>query len=70
MSDPTPTIETVLGAAQEGSSADAEYETLSLSYVTGGMTISAGMHEADNANFGTASNQDFEKWTLGASFAF
>ena len=57
-------------AAQEGSSADAEYETLSLSYVTGGMTISAGMHEADNANFGTASNQDFEKWTLGASFAF
>jgi len=57
-------------AAQQGASADAEYETLSLSYVTGGMTISAGMHEADNANFGTASNQDFEKWTLGASFAF
>ena len=54
----------------EGSSTDAEYETLSVSYVTGGMTISAGMHEAENANFGTASNQDFEKWTLGASFAF
>ena len=57
-------------AEQEGSTADAEYETLSLSYVTGGMTISAGMHEAENANFGTASNQDIEKWTLGASFAF
>jgi outer membrane protein OmpU len=57
-------------AAQEGSTTDAEYESLSLSYVTGGMTISAGMHEAENANFGTASNQDFEKWTLGASFAF
>jgi outer membrane protein OmpU len=57
-------------AEQEGATADAEYETLSLSYVTGGMTISAGMHEAENANFGTASNQDFEKWTLGASFAF
>ncbi len=57
-------------ADYEGSSTDAEYESLSLSYVTGGMTISAGMHEAENANFGTASNQDFEKWTLGASFAF
>jgi hypothetical protein len=34
------------------------------------MTISAGMHEAENANFGTDSNQDIEKWTLGASFAF
>jgi len=57
-------------AEQEGASADAEYESLSLSYVTGGMTISAGMHEAENAKFGTASNQDIEKWTLGASFAF
>ncbi|WP_435088391.1 porin [Candidatus Pelagibacter bacterium nBUS_29] len=57
-------------AEQEGATSDAEYETLSLSYVTGGMTISAGMHEAENANFGTASTQDIEKWTLGASFAF
>jgi outer membrane protein OmpU len=57
-------------AEQEGATSDAEYETLSLSYVTGGMTISAGMHEAENANFGTGSNQDIEKWTLGASFAF
>ena len=57
-------------AEQEGATADAEYEKLSLSYVTGGMTISAAMMEAENANFGTASNEDFEKWTLGASFAF
>ena len=57
-------------AEQEGATADAEYEKLSLSYVTGGMTISAAMMEAENANFGTASNQDIEKWTLGASFAF
>ena len=57
-------------AEQEGAAADAEYEKLSLSYVTGGMTISAAMMEAENANFGTASNQDIEKWTLGASFAF
>ena len=54
----------------EGSTTDAEYESVSVSYVTGGMTITAGMHEAENANFGTASNQDIEKWTLGASFAF
>jgi outer membrane protein OmpU len=57
-------------ASQQGATTDSEYESLSLSYVTGGMTISAGMHEAENANFGTGSNEDFEKWTLGASFAF
>ena len=57
-------------ADSEASTTDAEFESISLSYVTGGMTISAGMHEAENANFGTASNQDIEKWTLGASFAF
>ena len=57
-------------AEQEGSAADAEYESLSLSYVTGGMTISAGMHEAENADFTTDSHADYEKWTLGASFAF
>ncbi|MDA9793823.1 porin [Pelagibacteraceae bacterium] len=57
-------------ADYEGSTTDAEYESISVSYVAGGMTISAGMHEAENANFGTASNQDIEKWTLGASFAF
>jgi outer membrane protein OmpU len=55
---------------QEGATSDAEYETISASYTAGGMTISAGIHDAENANFGTASNQDFEKWTLGASFAF
>ena len=54
----------------QGSSTDADYEKLSASYVTGGMTISAAMMEAENANFGTASNQDIEKWTLGVSFAF
>jgi len=57
-------------ASQQGATTDAVYEKLSLSYVTGGMTISAAMMEAENANFSTASNEDFEKWTLGASFAF
>ena len=57
-------------AEQEGATADAEYEKLSLSYVTGGMTISAAMMEAENADFTTDSHADYEKWTLGASFAF
>ena len=57
-------------ADSENSTTDAEYESLSVSYVTGGMTISAGMHEAENAMFDTDSHSDIEKWTLGASFAF
>jgi len=55
---------------QESATSEAEYETISASYTAGGMTITAGIHDAENANFGTASNQDYEKWTLGASFAF
>jgi outer membrane protein OmpU len=55
---------------REGESVDAEYEGLTAAYTTGGMTLSAGMYEADNAKFSTNSNEDYEKWTLGASFAF
>ena len=53
-----------------GSSTDAEYSAISASYTAGGMTISASMKEAENVAHGTASNQDFEYWSLGASFAF
>ena len=49
---------------------DAEYSAISASYTSGGMTISAAMKEGENVDHGTASNQDFEYWTLGASFAF
>ena len=55
---------------QEGGTSDAEYESLSAAYTAGGMTATVGMHSAENANFGTASNQDYEKWTLDLSFAF
>ena len=55
---------------REGTSTTAEYTGLSASYTAGGMTLSAGMYEAENANFGTGSEEDLEKWTLGASFAF
>ena len=52
------------------SKVDAEYSAISASYTSGGMTISAAMKEGENVDHGTASNQDFEYWTLGASFAF
>ena len=55
---------------RDGTSVDAEYEGITAAYTTGGMTISAGMYEADSASFTTATNEDYEKWTLGASFAF
>ena len=55
---------------REGTAVDAEYEGISAAYTTGGMTISAGMYEADSASFTTNANEDYEKWTLGASFAF
>ena len=54
-----------------GSSAtDAEYKKVSAAYTAGGMTISAAMSDAENVAYGTGSNEDFEHWTLGASFAF
>ena len=55
---------------RDGTTVDAEYEAITAAYTTGGMTISAGMYEADSASFTTATNEDYEKWTLGASFAF
>ena len=55
---------------RDGTAVDAEYEGITAAYTSGGMTISAGMYEADSASFTTATNEDYEKWTLGASFAF
>ena len=53
-----------------GSNNDAEYNSISASYTAGGMTISAAMKEGENVAHGTGSNEDFEYWSLGASFAF
>jgi outer membrane protein OmpU len=53
-----------------GDATDAEYTSISASYTAGGMTISAAMKEADNVAHGSGSSEDFEYWTLGASFAF
>jgi outer membrane protein OmpU len=57
-------------ADKGGASTDLEIEGLTVSYTTGGMTISASMQSLENANFGTASEQDMDYWALGASFAF
>ena len=51
-------------------SVDAEYEAITAAYTTGGMTISAGIYEADAASFSNNANEDYDKWSLGASFAF
>ena len=48
----------------------SEYERLSVSYTTGGMTISASMSEATDMDGTTTATEDAEKWSLGASFAF
>ena len=53
-----------------GDPTDAEYSVISASYTAGGMTLSASMKEAENVNHTTAANEDFEYWSLGASFAF
>ena len=51
-------------------STDAEFSAVVVTYTAGGMTITGKMEEADNVAGGTASNQDFEYWFLGAAFAF
>ena len=49
---------------------EAEYEEVSVSYTTGGMTITASMGEADDRDGTTTATMDNERWALGASFAF
>ena len=50
-----------------GTSTDAEFDKVSVSYTTGGLTLSASKTNADNVNH-TASEQSH--WDLGLSFAF
>jgi len=51
-----------------GQSVDEEFEAISVSYTTGGMTLTAAQYDASGlAN--TAGNTA-ERWKLGASFAF
>jgi outer membrane protein OmpU len=49
---------------------DAEISGLSFSYTSGGMTLSGSMKDGENLSYTTATVEDREQWTLGASFAF
>ena len=49
---------------------DAEITGISFAYTAGGMTLSGSMKDGENLSYTTASVEDREQWTLGASFAF
>ena len=52
------------------SSVDAEYEGITASYTSGGMTVSLTSQEATNINNVVGTNNDYDYWALGLSFAF
>jgi len=51
----------------DGSPIDEEYESISASYTTGGMTLTAAQIDASGVNHAAG---DKERWKLGLSFAF
>ena len=51
-----------------GQSADEEFDQISVSYTTGGLTASVSQTSAENVT--GATNTDQEKWNVGLSFAF
>ena len=56
--------------AKEGSTTDAEFEKLSVSYTSGGMTLSASQASSTDALHGTTDLEDRDYWSLGLAFAF
>jgi len=48
----------------------SEYEQISASYTTGGMTITGAMSEGTDIDGTTTATEDRERWALSASFAF
>ena len=55
---------------QGDKSVDMEVEGISVSYTSGGMTISGSMQSLDNGDFAAGTTNDADYWALGASFAF
>ena len=55
---------------QSATNVAAEFERVKVSYVTGGMTLTASQASGDNVSYSTATTEDREVWALGASFAF
>jgi len=51
-----------------GQSTDEEFDQISVSYTTGGLTASVSQTSAENVT--GATNTDQEKWNVGLSFAF
>ena len=49
---------------------DADISGISFAYTSGGMTLSGSMKDGENLSYTTATVEDREQWTLGASFAF
>jgi len=53
-----------------GQTVDEEFESISVSYTTGGMTLSAAQHEAKGIANTSGVDGEASRWKLGASFAF
>jgi outer membrane protein OmpU len=51
-------------------SVDEEFEAISVSYTTGGMTLTAANYEASGIAHATGEAGEANRWKLGASFAF
>jgi len=51
-----------------GQSTDEEFDQISVSYTTGGLTASVSQTNADNVT--SATNTEQQKWNVGLSFAF
>ena len=49
---------------------DAEFERISGSYTSGGMTVTLTMDEGENIDYSTTATKDQERWAISASFAF
>ena len=54
----------------ENDEQEAEYEKLSVSYTSGGMTVTAAQASSTDALHGTTDLEDRDYWSLGLSFAF
>ena len=54
----------------EGSAVNPEYSAIVASYVSGGVTLTAKMEDAENIDGTTAAKADQSYWFLGAAFAF
>ena len=55
---------------ESNTAVDEEFDEVSASYTSGGMTISVAQRNAENVGNSALATADKERWKLGASFAF